>query len=103
MAFKKGTSGNPNGRPLDSSTQLIREGLKSALDYKKLESALTDLQGIQYVQAVSKMLPYLLPRLQDVVVVNLQELQHSIKNLSEKDIALLSQQLIEEYERRCSQ
>ena len=102
MAFKKGRSGNPQGRPLDSSTQLIREGLKSVLDFQKLESALMDLQGIQYIQAVSKMLPYLLPRLQEVVVVNLQELQQSIQTLPDKDIASLSQQLIDEYERRRS-
>ena len=61
-----------------------------------------DLQGIQYIQAVSKMLPYLLPKLQEVVVVNLQELQQSIQTLPDKDIASLSQQLIDEYERRRS-
>ena len=60
MPFKKGTSGNPIGRPkgsLSTTSKLIREHISQAIDgnrnkLDKIESP------TEYINAISKLLPY---------------------------------------------
>ena len=60
MPFKKGTSGNPIGRPkgsLSTTSKLIREHISQAIDgnrnkLDKIESP------TEYINAITKLLPY---------------------------------------------
>jgi len=61
MPFKKGTSGNPIGRPKGSvsTTKLIREHISQAIDGNKIVEMLDKIDSPpEYINAISKLLPY---------------------------------------------
>ena len=62
MPFKKGTSGNPIGRPkgsVSTTTKLIREHISNAIDGNKIKEMLEKIESpTEYINAISKLLPY---------------------------------------------
>ena len=62
MGFEKGKSGNPEGRPkgaLNKTTNEIREFISKAIDTDKIKCMLNQIEEpIDYINAVSKLLPY---------------------------------------------
>ena len=85
MPFTKGNIGNPLARPkgsLNSSTKEFRQLLSHSIDSNKIIEMLNKIEEpVDYINAVSKLLPYCLPKvkpinteLQDIepVVINLQ-------------------------------
>ena len=62
MGFKKGESGNPEGRPkgsLNKTTNEIRELISKAIDTDKIKCMLNQIEDpVEYINAVSKLLPY---------------------------------------------
>lgn len=100
MPFKKGQSGNPKGRPKDPIVYAIRESLQMAVSTAKIKSTLEQLEGVEYLNAISKLLPYILPRLKEVEIINVEGLKEVIQEISDKDLAILSTELINEYEKR---
>ena len=58
MPFKKGISGKPVGS-ISSSTKLLREQISLAINGNKLSEMLNQITNpTEYINAVSKLLPY---------------------------------------------
>lgn len=102
MPFKKGQSGNPNGRPKDPVATAIREGITETISLDKLKESLRTLpEGAEYVQGVSKLLPFILPRLNAIEVTSLGDISpDDLRKMTEGELGSLSSLIIEEYERR---
>jgi hypothetical protein len=62
MPFKKGTSGNPIGRPkgsVSTTSKLTREHISQAIDGNKIIEMLDKIDSpTEYINAISKLLPY---------------------------------------------
>ena len=62
MPFKKGTSGNLTGRPkgsVSTTSKLIREHISQAIDGNKIMEMLDKIDSpTEYINAISKLLPY---------------------------------------------
>ena len=101
MPFKKGQSGNPKGRPKDSIANSIRESIKDSINYQKLNDSLETLNtGNDYIHGVSKLLPFILPRLNTIQIASLKDVEENIDLFTDAELGSLSKLLIEEYEKR---
>ena len=59
MAFKKGTSGNPLGRPVGSGNNELRKIINESIDPNKIREMLNKIEDpIDYINAITKLLPY---------------------------------------------
>ena len=60
MAFKKGTSGNPLGRPVGSGNNELRKIINESIDPEKIREMLDKIEDpIDYINAITKLLPTL--------------------------------------------
>ena len=59
MAFKKGTSGNPLGRPVGSGNNELRKIINDSIDPNKIREMLNKIENpVEYINAITKLLPY---------------------------------------------
>ena len=59
MPFKKGTSGNPVGRPKGSGNNELRNIINESIDPEKIRDMLSKIEDpIEYINAITKLLPY---------------------------------------------
>ena len=59
MPFKKGTSGNPLGRPVGSGNNELRKIINESIDPNKIREMLNKIEDpIDYINAITKLLPY---------------------------------------------
>jgi len=99
--WTKGQSGNKNGRPKDAVATALRESIGTSVDIAKLRYSLDILpEGSEYVQGISKLLPFILPRLQSIEVVNIGDITEHLPTLSDYELGKLMQEIVKEYEAR---
>lgn len=99
--WTKGQSGNKNGRPKDAVATALRESIGTSVDIAKLRYSLDILpEGSEYVQGISKLLPFILPRLQSIEVVNIGDITEHLPTLSDYELGKLMQEIVKEYETR---
>ena len=71
MPFKKGESGNPIGRPkgsLNKATQELREQITQAIDTNKICEMLNQITNpTEYINAITKLLPYIVAKKRPIV------------------------------------
>ena len=59
MPFKKGTSGNPLGRPVGSENNELRKIINESIDPNKIREMLNKIEDpVEYINAITKLLPY---------------------------------------------
>ena len=84
MPFTKGNSGNPLGRPkgsLNNSTKEFRELLSHSIDSNKIMEMLSRIEEpTDYINAVSKLLPYCLPKVKPIDT-EIQDIEPVVINL----------------------
>jgi hypothetical protein len=79
---------------------LIRETIQEAINPNKLKSYLDQLEGKDYLQAITRVLPFILPKLNEIIITSTTELEKSMNKLSQDDLQRISELVIDEYERR---
>ena len=101
MAWVKGQTGNPNGRPKDAIATAVRESIGQSLDIEKLRYSLEIIpEGSEYVQGVAKLLPYILPRLNAIEVIQVGDITERLQDLDDTELGKLIKAVLDEYETR---
>lgn len=85
MPFTKGNSGNPNGRPkgaVNNTTKEVREVLSTFVEPNKLKEVLEQINDpVEYINAISKLLPYCLPKMK-AIDPDIQDVEPIIININ---------------------
>lgn len=95
MAFKKGTSGNPDGRRKGAANKMtaeLRERIKDFLDgqWERIERDFDNLEPDKRVALFEKLLQYVLPRMASMDL----EGELDFKVLSEETLDKIADRLI---------
>ncbi len=95
MAFKKGSSGNPNGRTKGAANRVtaeLRERIKDFLEgqWDKIERDFSTLETKDRVVLFEKLLQYILPRMSAVDIDG----EIDFKSLSEDSLDRIAERLI---------
>ena len=91
MEKRQKTGGRAKGTPnrtTSETKQLLQNVVTKQIE--KLETTLSKLEPVDRVNALSKLLPYILPKQQDIAITNTNEMlseserEHRIKELKKK-------------------
>ncbi len=105
MAFSKGESGNPSGRPkgaTNKSTRIISERLKSIIEDNMdgLDEDLKKMNSTERVKAITALMQYVLPKQQSVNLASQIELEYKalqvlLEGASDEAITAVAAKMIE--------
>jgi|SRR5690554_2097198 len=91
--FKKGQSGNPNGRPKgtpNKTTAEVRQFIQIFLDrqFDTLDEVFNQLTPKEKVSAITKLLPYIVPKQQhiDLISTHTQNVTYDFSKLSDEEL-----------------
>ena len=84
MPFKKGTSGNPVGRPKGSGNNELRNIINESIDPEKIRDMLRKIEDpIEYINAITKLLPYIVGKKKTIEDVQISEPISIVINIDE--------------------
>ena len=87
MPFKKGTSGNPLGRPKGSGNNEIRKIINESIDPNKIREMLDKIEDpIDYINAITKLLPYAIGKKKTIEDVKETEPINLVINIDGQEI-----------------
>lgn len=95
MTYKKGQSGNPNGRPKGSKnkqTAAIRDRVSSFLEanFYSIEQDIKKLTPKERIDVLIKMLEYAVPKLQRSEVTNVTTLEEFVQMSDEERLGVIT-------------
>ncbi len=84
MPFKKGTSGNPVGRPKGSGNNELRNIINESIDPEKIREMLNKIEDpIDYINSITKLLPYIVGKKKTIEDVQISEPISIVINIDE--------------------
>ena len=87
MPFKKGTSGNPLGRPVGSGNNELRKLINESIDPNKIREMLKKIEDpIDYINAITKLLPYAIGKKKTIEDVQETEPINLVINIDGQEI-----------------
>ena len=87
MPFKKGTSGNPLGRPKGSGNNELRKIINESIDPSKIREMLDKIEDpIDYINAITKLLPYAIGKKKTIEDVQETEPINLVINIDGQEI-----------------
>ena len=87
MPFKKGTSGNPLGRPKGQGNNELRKIINESIDPNKIREMLDKIEDpIDYINAITKLLPYAIGKKKTIEDVQETEPINLVINIDGQEI-----------------
>ena len=87
MPFKKGTSGNPLGRPVGSGNNELRKIINESIDPNKIREMLNKIEDpVDYINAITKLLPYAIGKKKTIEDVQETEPINLVINIDGQEI-----------------
>ena len=87
MPFKKGISGNPLGRPKGSGNNELRKIINESIDPNKIREMLNKIEDpIDYINAITKLLPYSIGKKKTIEDIEETELISILINIDGQEI-----------------
>ena len=87
MPFKKGISGNPLARPKGSGNNELRKIINESIDPNKIREMLEKIEDpIDYINAITKLLPYAIGKKKSIEDVQETEPINLVINIDGQEI-----------------
>lgn len=101
MPFKRGNSGNPNGRPTGSpnKTKPLREQISAFVNgkWETIEQDFESLEPKDRIPLFLKLLSYSIPQLSAVNVTN--DLERQLETLNDEQLENLMNKILDNYKK----